>query len=268
MDRSCAVRWLNQTVGAWSVLALAALIPGCPPPAEEPDAARDAARTTRDAAVVFDDVYFDPTVDAYGLDAVFPDAVLVGVDAPVPPPIDAGPRDAGPIDQCEGVAPPPMPCSADDECRSRGFTRCDLPLPGAESCAPCMGLEQECMTDMDCLVRAMTDAGGPVLTDDAGIDGGAPPDAGDPTQLVCNTYGATCACPRRVCELRCVGPTCPDARCDTDGYECPANSMCSPGAATADVHGCVGRTCTTTTDCECGFCTSFGLCANGAGRCQ
>lgn len=240
---------------------------GCPPPVEEPDASRDAARLQRDAAEIPMDVYFDPTVDAFGLDAVFPDAH--SVDDAFVLRIDTGPDDAGPIDQCEGVEPPPMPCSSDDECRSRGFTRCELPIPAVDSCAPCMGLIDECMTDMDCRVRAVTDAGG--FPDDADLDepdAGPPPDAGDPTTLVCNVYGATCACPRRVCELPCSGPTCPDARCDTDGYECPANSMCSPGSADADMHGCVARPCTTTADCECGFCTPLGLCANGAGRCQ
>ncbi len=253
--------------GLASAAVLMALVPGCPPMAEEPDASRDAARMPRDAYM--DDVYFDPTVDAFGLDANFPDAPgadVLGVDAPFV--VIDSPPDAGPIDQCEGVEPPPMPCTNDDECRARGFGRCDLPLPATDSCGPCMGLENECETDMDCIERATTDAGGPVLDEDAGRDAGPVVDAGDPADLVCNTYDATCACPRRVCEHRCTGPTCPDATCDTDGYVCPANSMCAPSDEMADNHGCVGRPCTTTADCDCGFCTRFGLCANGAGRCQ
>ncbi|MBX7192156.1 MAG: hypothetical protein K1X94_08870 [Sandaracinaceae bacterium] len=241
---------------------------GCPPTQDEPDADLDAARVRRDAPEI--DAWLDPTLDA-DLDAVSPDAFTFdapGLDAPG---VDAvffdSPPDA-PIFQCEGVPVPAIPCSRDEECRAAGHTRCVLPVPGLDSCTPCMMLHHECDTAADCVARATTDAGPGPEMDDAGLDAGPPPDAGDPALLECHTYGAHCACPTTVCELPCVGADCPGSRCDTDGYTCPHNSTCTPSDPRSDDHGCAPRPCTSTADCECGFCTPLGLCANGAGRCE
>lgn len=262
---------MRRSSGASAVVALCATFwAGCPETPSDPDAAIDAFRVRLDTGPPEPDA---PGLDASGLDAAGLDAA--GLDAYVVP-FDAGPRDAGPIDQCEGVPVPPMACANDDDCRTAGFSRCNLPIPGADTCGPCMGFLNECETDLDCFLRATTDAGPEFLDDaaaleDAGLgepDAWVPVDAGDPALLVCNTYGERCACPRRVCELRCTGPTCPGARCDTDGYVCPSNATCAPSAPMADDHGCAPKACTTTADCDCGFCAPSGYCANGAGTCE
>jgi hypothetical protein len=253
---------------------------GCP--ADPMDAPVDAFRVRRDSGPLPDDA---AGLDAAGLDAAGLDAA--GPDARSGP-VDAGSFDAGPVVQCEGVPAPPVPCTRDDDCAAAGLLRCNLPIPGVV-CGPCMGLVNECLSDLDCFERATGDAGPEFFVDawfgDAGVIGeagipeaglieagpvevGPRVDAGDPSRLVCNTYGARCACPRRVCEPRCTGPTCATARCDTDGYACPANMACLPSSPTADDHGCAARPCTTTADCDCGFCTPMGLCANGAGTCE
>jgi hypothetical protein len=243
---------------------------GCPVDPVEPDADIDAFRRRLDTGPPEPDA---PGLDAAGLDAAGLDAA--GLDAYVLP-FDAGPPDAGPIDQCEGVPVPTVPCQNDDDCRTAGMSRCILPIPNVDFCMPCMGLIDECMTDMDCFVRATTDAGPEFSDDAAALEDAGPPapdawvpvDAGNPADLVCNTYGASCVCPRRVCEIRCTGPTCPGASCETDGYVCPVNTTCSPSGAMADDHGCAPKACTTSADCDCGFCTPSGLCANGAGTCE
>lgn len=265
MERSVALRngWLVGVV-ALSVLAGA----GCPPSEDEADAAIDGMRRRPDAPEF--DAFLDPTLDA-DLDAVVPPPIdAPGLDAPgLDAPFIDAPPDAGPIVQCDGVIAPAMPCTNDDECRAMGRTRCNIPTIGFDMCPPCGEIIAECLTDSDCVERARTDAGAiPLEGDDAGLDAGPRPDAGDPSLLVCVTYGERCACPQRRCELPCTGPSCGTARCDTGGYTCPANSQCEPSADLVDDHGCAPRACTTSSDCECGFCTRYGLCATGAGRCE
>jgi len=205
-----------------------ALMAGCPETPPEPII--DAEVVRRDAFSLDADLDADVDADV--------DASALGLDA-FRLFTDGGPDDAGPIPQCEGVPPPAMPCSNDDECRTAGLSYCRLPIVG-NTCGPCMGLLNECETDLDCVALATTDAGADLFEDaafeDAGDDAavedaGVPgPDAGG-VRDTCVTYGPSCACPRRVCEPRCVGAACPGSQCDTDGYVCPTNSVCSPGAA-------------------------------------
>lgn len=259
---------MRSCLGFVVVLVGASVSAGCPPETTEPDADLDAARVRRDAYM--DDAYVDPTVDAYldpTIDAYLLDAVVI--DAAIPgrdvgrldaPHIDAAP-DGGPIVGCEGLPTPASPCTNDDECRERGMTRCVLPIHALAECPnPCFPPPVFCASDFDC--NAPVEPG-----DDADVhfDAGPERDAGT---LVCNVYNPQCACPTYACEAPCTGPTCPTASCATDGYTCPANSMCAPDEITADEHGCAPRTCASTADCECGFCTSLGLCANGAGTCE
>ena len=187
-------------------------------------------------------------MDAF-VEADAPDAFVRG--------LDAGSMDAGPIPQCEGVPPPEMPCASNETCAAEGRGRCALPIVGA--CPPCGALIRECVVDGDCVPG---EDSGP---SDAGTDA-SPGDVG-PVPLVCVTYDRGCTCERRVCEPRCTGPTCPNAQCDRDGYVCPRNSICAPSEAVTDDHGCAPRRCTTSDDCECGYCAPEGLCANGAGTC-
>lgn len=252
----------------WIALAGASvLVSGCPAEPGDPDADGDASRVRRDAYA--DDAFVDPTIDAYldpATDAYLLDAVVI--DAAIPPRdigavdavhIDAAP-DGGPIRGCEGVVTPPSPCTNDDECRERGMTRCVLEIHGQSVCPiPCLPVEVTCMTDVDCETMASSDDAG--TTDDAG----PPRDAG---VLVCNVYNPQCACPTYACEAPCSCAGCPTASCATDGYMCPDNADCTPGDLTADEHGCAPRRCVTSADCDCGFCTGLGLCANGAGTCE
>lgn len=252
--------WRDETVLVLGLaMGVAGLVPGCPSN-EDPDAAVDAARTRRDApeedayldptidAFVYrDDAYLDPSTDAYLLDTSI-DAVIVTVpdvgrmDAPH---IDAAP-DGGPVLGCMGTTMPAEPCTYDDECRERGFSRCNLPIHAVSLCPmPCFATEPQCAVNADCMGDA-----GPVDGADAG-----------PFGPFCNVHEPQCACPRYVCEPE------PVARC-TEGFECPRNSVCAPSEARADEHGCAPRTCTTTADCDCGFCTSLGLCADGVGTCE
>ncbi|MBN8610620.1 MAG: hypothetical protein J0L92_08555 [Deltaproteobacteria bacterium] len=232
------------------LFVLALLIGGCPPSSVEPDADLDAARARRDAPeddafldptidAFRDDVYLDPAIDAYLLDAFAIDAGRR--DAPF---VDASP-DAGPVLGCMGTPTPAEPCTNDDECRARGFVRCALPIHAEAECpVPCFATEPECEIDSDCTAN------------DAGTE-----DAGRSAALVCNVYEPHCACPRFVCEAVAV-PSC------SDGFSCPDNSVCTPGAPSADANGCAPKPCTTSGDCDCGFCTSRGLCADGVGTCE
>lgn len=255
---------MNRQCASWCVFLTMAsgVLAGCPGGNSE-DAGTDAfERIRRDGG----------TMDAF-VEVDAPDAFVRGLDAPM---------DAGPIPQCEGVPAPEMPCATDDECATAGFARCAFPTIGG-NCPRCTVVVEECLVDDDCLPRDAgpeTDAHFPDANDDAamedvGVEDAGPSDAGmdasrgdvGPVPLVCVTYDRACACPRRVCEPRCTGPTCPNARCDSDGYVCPRNSVCAPTEAVTDDHGCAPRRCTTTADCECGYCAPGGLCANGAGTC-
>ena len=239
----------------------------CPPASQESDAGTDAfERVRRDVGPI--DAFVE--LDALELDAFMR-------------PPDAGPFDAGPIPQCEGLPVPGMICASDPECVEAGFARCALPTV-VGVCPRCGFIMDECMVDDDCLPRdagpmveamfpdanedAAAEDAGPAEdagARDAGMDGGRA-DVG-PVPLVCVTYDRACACPRRVCEPRCTGPTCPDARCDRDGYVCPQNSVCAPTETVTDDHGCAPKRCVTNADCDCGWCAPGGLCANGAGTC-
>ncbi len=258
---------MKRRSASWCVVAvwMSSVLAGCPN-GSDADAGTDAfERVRRDVGPL--DAFIEqdtPEFDAYMR------------------PRDAGPFDAGPIPQCEGVPLPAMNCASDMECVESGFARCQLPTIGSE-CGRCMGVMQECLVDDDCLPRdagPMVDAMFPDANDDAAMDDAGPaddaaidagmdagrPDVG-PVPLVCVTYDRACACPRRVCEPRCTGPTCPNARCDGDGYVCPRNSVCAPTEAVTDDHGCAPKRCTTNADCDCGWCAPGGLCANGAGTC-
>jgi hypothetical protein len=153
------------------------------------------------------------------------------MDAPF---IDAA-RDGGPVLGCMGTTTPAEPCTDDEECRAGGFSRCNLPIHAVTVCPiPCFATDPECATNADC-----TDAARPF----------------------CNLYEPQCACPRYVCEAEAL-QSC------TAGFECPDNSVCAPTESGADEHGCAPKPCTTTAECDCGFCTSFGLCADGVGTCE
>ena len=260
--RRVAALSISSALGLLGALGLS----GCPSEPVEPDAYR-----MRPDAAAFD--AFDPTLDAFRPDAFLDprtDAYLldVNVDAVIPvlpdsgrpdaPFIDAAP-DGGPIVACEGTPMPAEPCVTNEDCAASPRRVCRLPIAGRVECRPGMTLIRECTTDLDCMTRAVADAG---------TDAGVELDAGPPPVLVCNTYGATCAWPQSLCEPVCEGPACPHAGCDTDGYVCPPNSACMPSDRMADDHGCVSRPCRTTADCECGFCTSLGLCASGMGTCE
>lgn len=229
----------------WAALvALALGAAGCPDgPEPEPV---DASRTRRDAYA--DDAYLDPTIDANldapAIDAFIPDLDVGRRDAPH---IDAAP-DAGPVVGCTGVRPSMSPCTNDEECRARGLTRCNLPIHAVSACPQgCFPMGSDCRRDEDC-ESLDADAGSLVL--------------------VCHVYNPQCACPSYVCEPACSGPDCPTASCATDGYRCPENSVCTPSDALADEHGCAPKRCTSAADCDCGFCTMDGLCANGVGTCE
>lgn len=248
------------------VASISVVLVGCPAGNIE-DAGTDAfERIRRDGG---------PT-DAF-VEQDTPDAFVRG--------LDAGPLDAGPISQCEGVPAPETPCAADQECTEAGFARCAFPTVSG-LCPRCGAFTQECLVDDDCVPRdagpeadaTFPDANEDAAREDAGVEDSGPSsdagmdagrDAGDAGRvpLVCVTYQRACACPRRVCEPRCTGPTCPDAQCDRDGYVCPRNSVCAPTSGVVNDHGCAPRRCTTTADCECGYCSPGGLCANGAGTC-
>ncbi len=253
---------MNRRRASWCVaIGLGSMmVSACPTPTMTEDDVGTDARIRRDIGPVDAFEPLDtPEIDAYMR------------------PRDAGPFDAGPIPQCEGLPPPEMICATDSECNEAGFARCQIPTVVGE-CPRCGFIMDDCMVDEDCLPRdagpeldamfpdASEDAG-PV--DDAGRDGGMDAGMADvgPVPLVCVTYDRGCACPRRVCEPRCIGPTCPTARCDTDGYVCPNNSVCMPTATVTDDHGCAPKRCTTNADCDCGWCAPGGLCANGAGTC-
>jgi hypothetical protein len=165
------------------------------------------------------------------LDAIIP--ILPDSGRPDAPFIDAAP-DGGPILGCMGTSTPPEPCIDDSECRARGRARCNVVIHAVSACpVPCIPSSPECATDADC--------------------GGARP--------FCNHYQPQCACPRHVCEAERL-PRC------TDGFACPDNSTCAPEEPRADEHGCAPKPCRTTADCDCGFCTLRGMCANGAGTCE
>ncbi|MCS6856845.1 MAG: hypothetical protein NZM37_03955 [Sandaracinaceae bacterium] len=219
---------------AWPILlgVLAFLGCGSKPVEEEIDAFRPRPDAFRE------DAFIDPAIDAH-LDAPLPPGRDGG--RPDAPHIDAAP-DAGSVRACEGAPPPgDMPCTNDEECRARGRSRCNLPIYGLSRCSsPCFPQDM-CYTDEEC--------------------------RGDGGTLVCNVYDPQCGCPRRVCEAPCSGPTCPTASCMRDGYRCPINSICAPDDRRADEHGCAPKPCRTSSDCDCGFCTWLGVCANGVGQC-
>jgi hypothetical protein len=286
--------WFSLRGRALASACLLAWTAGCPSLDLDPDADVDAARIRRDAASfdVFDptldayrdDAFLDPRTDAYlldtNLDAVIPVSPDVGrADAPF---IDAA-SDGGPVRGCLGTSTPPDPCTDDSECRARGLTRCNLAIHAISACPmPCFPVEAECAVDSDCAAAAAPDAGrdasaeldaGPVdaaVAEDSGAaedadtarDAFSPTDARvSPARLACNVYQPQCACPRYTCEAERL-PRC------TDGFVCPENSVCAPAERLADEHGCAPKACATSADCDCGFCTSLGLCADGVGTCE
>ncbi len=259
MNRSTV--WRDETLVVLSLaIGIAGFAPGCPTNGDDPDADIDAERVRRDAAE--DDAFLDPTLDAYGLDAAGLDAPIIRMDAPM---------DAGPVPQCEGVpAPDPMvACRSNDDCFARGLSNCRFAYPTGECTIFGMMLVDQCMTDDDCIGFVPTDAAIVDPLADAGVADDAGPGAGGGgTEYECNVYFRQCPWPERRCEPRCTGADCPNSSCRTDGYACPTNATCNPDSLQADGHGCVPISCRTDEDCECGYCTQFGLCANGAGRCE
>jgi len=244
------------------------VLAGCPADPVEPDADMDAFRMRRDSGP---DTMEDTAADTAEPVVTEDTGRFEGTDAES---FDSGPVDAGPIPQCMGVAPPEpsAACRTTDDCVARGMANCMLAYPTGACTIFGMGLVDECITDADCVELARTDARVIGPDDDAFVsdeDAGRPSmDAGPPPDLQCVVMNPMCPWPERRCLPRCTGPTCPNARCDGGGYMCPTNATCDPTSAAADGHGCAPRSCTTDMDCECGYCTPFGLCANGAGRCE
>lgn len=235
-----------------SALVLGLVASGCPPMNEDPDAAIDAFRQRPDAYA--DDAYLDPSIDAAidaaGLDAYGLDAPFVRIDATF---------DSGPPPQCEGVpAPDPSEyCKANSDCTDRGLTDCRFAYATGECSVFAGELVDDCRTDADCADF--------MPTRDAALDLDA---GGGAIEYECNVYFGGCPWPQYRCEPRCVGADCPNSSCVTDGYECPRNSVCMPESLHANGHGCSPTPCRTDSDCDCGYCNQFGLCANGAGRCE
>jgi len=55
--------------------------------------------------------------------------------------------------------------------------------------------------------------------------------------------------------------------CTMFGVSCPASASCDPASEAADARGCVRRSCTADSDCDCGACV-LGLCHDGPGFCS
>lgn len=263
-------RWsLLIRAGGLALLSVTApAVAGCPTEMVDPDADIDAFRVRRDAGP---DTMEDTAADTAEPIVMDDTGRLMGTDAYT---FDAGPVDAGPIPQCMGVTPPEpsMACRTSDDCTARGMANCIFAYPTGECSIFGMMLTDECMTDDDCDAVGLTDALVIGPDDDAFFsdeDAGTPRmDAGPPPDLQCVVRYRMCPWPERRCEPRCTGPTCPNARCDGDGYMCPTNAACEPSSPSADGHGCAPKSCVRNEDCDCGYCTPFGLCANGAGRCE
>jgi hypothetical protein len=171
---------------------------------------------------------------------------------------------------CPGAAPIPdgqTPCRSYDDCGpSELCTETYIPPAGCGACLP--GPPRECETDPEC--------GGSMVCVEYDTTGMCYCDAGfecseaqvcDPARAQPNAHG--CAVAR--CDIdgyecpagyRCEGSTgandsgCVAISC-TEGFECPPNTDCGPDSFWP--HDCERRACESDSDCDCGFCL-FGLC--------
>jgi hypothetical protein len=181
---------------------------------------------------------FDVGVPDGGLDAGIVDANSSGVDAGM---------DAGMCAPAETASS----CRSDEDCAA-AFEQCLAPGEFG-GCGICMEPLALCEGDADC-------------------------EGGD----ICFTYRPLCTCGGDASECR---PRCTESSCDvgeacdassgrcaptacTEGYLCPAHTVCAPSGERADPHGCERTACTTDADCECGGGCVDGLCYEALGLCS
>jgi len=203
------------------------------------------------------------TIVRFSICALLACASLVACSGDEPPPADSGGDvvviDSGTLDTggdaalsaCPGYTPPgPMAMTCTDHAACATFGSCYA--PGTSCCPVGMVAPRDCESDAGC-------------------------SDGD----VCEEYLASGPCTgglgsRCVPDCR-IEDMCVDATCDALGhciplecpreFECAVNQDCSPGNAAADANGCVVRSCTTGSECDCGACVN-GSCQDGPGTCQ
>jgi hypothetical protein len=144
-----------------------------------------------------------------------------------------------------------------------------MPFPGARECMS----SRDCMRFEQCLPPDVDLGCGIVMKAERACE----TDGACGTGNVCVEFMARCADGlSTVCSPACTTSSCAaDERCRSDGhceavpctegFLCAKNFVCTPGAG-ADAHGCIRRTCTMVSDCDCGACTG-GECRAGPSIC-
>ncbi len=153
---------------------------------------------------------------------------------------------------CSDYTPPDptaTTCTDDTACDSIGACY----PPGTSCCPVNMMAPRDCESDTDCADGEVCEEYIPTAACTGGIGSECRPDCRmggrDCTDGTCDDTG------------HCVPLACPD------DWTCDENSDCDSAAAGADMHGCVIRSCSSASECDCGACVN-GTCVSGPGTCQ